>query len=349
MATKLNVGILGATGAVGQRFVELLENHPWFDLTALYASERSAGKPYAEAVDWRVPVPRPTYVDDLVVQQMVPADQVDLVFSALPRETAQAVEPLFASAGIPVLSNASAYRMAADVPLIIAEVNPDHTALIDIQRKNRDWQGFIVTNPNCSAIGMVLPLKPIHDAFGLQQVHVVTMQARSGAGYPGPPPEVIDDNVLPFINGEEDKLETEPQKLLGTIVGDTVRPADFPVSAQCNRVNVLDGHLEAVSLSLKEKPGAREVEQVLRSFRSLPQEAGLPSAPQFPIVVAKEEDRPQPKLDRDAGKGMTVTVGRIRPDNVLDLKFVVLSHNTIRGAAGAAILNAELLKHQGYL
>jgi aspartate-semialdehyde dehydrogenase len=349
MATKLNVGILGATGAVGQRFVELLENHPWFELTALYASERSTGKPYAEAVDWRVPVPRPTYVDDLVVQQMVPAGQVDLVFSALPRETAQAVEPLFAGAGIPVLSNASAYRMAADVPLVIAEVNPNHTALIDIQRKNRDWRGFIVTNPNCSAIGLALPLKPLHDAFGLQQVHVVTMQARSGAGYPGPPPEVIDDNVLPFINGEEDKLETEPQKLLGTIAGDTVRPADFPVSAQCNRVNVLDGHLEAVSLSLKKKPGAREVEQVLQSFRSLPQEAGLPSAPQFPIVVAKEEDRPQPKLDRDAGKGMTITVGRIRPDNVLDLKFVVLSHNTIRGAAGAAILNAELLKHQGYL
>jgi aspartate-semialdehyde dehydrogenase len=349
MATKLKVGILGATGAVGQRFVELLENHPWFEVHALYASERSAGKSYANAADWRVPVPRPTYVDDLVVQQMVPADQVDLVFSALPRETAQDVEPLFAGSGIPVLSNASAFRMVSDVPLVIAEVNPDHTALIDIQRQNRNWQGFIVTNPNCSAIGMVLPLKPLHDAFGLQQVQVVTMQARSGAGYPGPPPEVIDDNVLPYINGEEDKLETEPQKLLGTLTSGAVRPADFPVSAQCNRVNVLDGHLEAVSLSLRKKPSAEEVVQVLQSFRSLPQEAGLPSAPQYPIVVAKEDDRPQPKLDRDAGKGMTVTVGRVRPDNILDFKFVVLSHNTIRGAAGAAILNAELLKHQGYL
>jgi aspartate-semialdehyde dehydrogenase len=349
MATKLKVGILGATGAVGQRFVELLENHPWFEVVALYASERSAGKPYAEAVDWRVPVPRPTYVDDLVVQQMVPVDQVDLVFSALPRKTAQDVEPLFAGAGIPVLSNASAYRMATDVPLVIAEVNPDHTALIDIQRQNRDWQGFIVTNPNCSAIGLTLPLKPLHDAFGLREVQVVTMQARSGAGYPGPPPEVIDDNVLPFINGEEDKLETEPQKLLGTLTGATIRPAEFPVSAQCNRVNVLDGHLEAVSLSLDKKPGPGDIAQVLRDFRSLPQEAELPSAPKYPIVVAEDEDRPQPKLDRDAGKGMTVTVGRIRPDNILDFKLVVLSHNTIRGAAGAAILNAELLKHQGYL
>lgn len=349
MATKLKVGILGATGAVGQRFVELLENHPWFEVAVLYASERSAGKPYAKAVDWRVPVPRPTYVDDLLVHQMIPDDQVDLVFSALPRRTAQDVEPLFAGAGIPVLSNASAYRMAPDVPLVIAEVNPDHTALIDIQRQNRDWQGFIVTNPNCSAIGLALPLKPLHDAFGLQQVHVVTMQARSGAGYPGPPPEVMDDNILPYINGEEDKLETEPQKLLGTLTGGTVRPADFPVSTQCNRVNVLDGHLEAVSLSMEKKPDAEAVVQVLQSFRSLPQEAGLPSAPKYPIVVAKEEDRPQPKLDRDAGKGMAVTVGRIRSDSIFDIKFMVLSHNTIRGAAGAAILNAELLKHQGYL
>lgn len=349
MATKLKVGILGATGAVGQRFVELLENHPWFEVAVLYASERSAGKPYAKAVDWRVPVPRPTYVDDLLVHQMIPDDQVDLVFSALHRRTAQDVEPLFAGAGIPVLSNASAYRMAPDVPLVIAEVNPDHTALIDIQRQNRDWQGFIVTNPNCSAIGLALPLKPLHDAFGLQQVHVVTMQARSGAGYPGPPPEVMDDNILPYINGEEDKLETEPQKLLGTLTGGTVRPADFPVSTQCNRVNVLDGHLEAVSLSMEKKPDAEAVVQVLQSFRSLPQEAGLPSAPKYPIVVAKEEDRPQPKLDRDAGKGMAVTVGRIRSDSIFDIKFMVLSHNTIRGAAGAAILNAELLKHQGYL
>ena len=347
--TKLKVGILGATGAVGQRFVELLENHPWFDVAALYASERSAGKPYGEAVDWRVPVPRPTYLDNLVVREMVPDDSVDLVFSALPRENATDVEPLFAGSGVPVISNASAYRMIPDVPLVIAEVNPDHTALIDTQRKNRGWEGYIVTNPNCSAIGLVLPLKPLHNEFGLRQVHTVTMQARSGAGYPGPPPEVIDDNILPHIKGEEDKLEEEPRKLLGSL-GDThIEEADIAVSAQCNRVNVLDGHLEAVSLNFHTPPEPDAIVAVLRDFRALPQTAGLPSAPAQPILVLDDDDRPQPKLDRDAGKGMTVTVGRVRPDSIFHIKFMVLSHNTIRGAAGAAILNAELLKHQGYL
>lgn len=347
--TKLKVGILGATGAVGQRFVELLENHPWFDVTALYASERSAGKSYGEAVDWRVPVPRPTYLDDLVVSEMIPDNNVDLVFSALPRENAEDVEPLFAAAGVPVISNASAYRMAPDVPLVIAEVNPDHTTLIDTQRKNRGWQGYIVTNPNCSAIGLVLPLKPLHDEFGLRQVHTVTMQARSGAGYPGPPPEVIDDNILPHIKGEEDKLEEEPRKLLGSLGDARIEEADIAVSAQCNRVNVLDGHLEAVSLNFLTPPEPDAIAAVLRDFRALPQKAKFPSAPEQPILVLDEADRPQPKLDRDAGKGMAVTVGRIRPDNIFHIKFMVLSHNTIRGAAGAAILNAELLKHQGYL
>ncbi len=349
MATRLNVGILGATGAVGQRFVELLEHHPWFEVAALYASERSAGKPYREAVNWQVPVLRPTYADNLIVREMEPDDEVDLVFSALPREPARTVEPAFARAGIPVISNASAFRMDRDVPLLIPEVNPEHTALIDAQRKGRGWQGFIVTNPNCSVIGLVLPLKPLHDAFDLRQVHVVTMQAKSGAGYPGPPPEVIDDNVLPFIGGEEEKVEAEPRKLLGTFAGDRISEAGLTVSAQCNRVNVLDGHLESVSLGFEKKPAVEAVARTLREFRGVPQEAGLPSAPEQPIHVMDEEDRPQPKLDRDAGKGMAVTVGRIRPDSLLDIKFTVLSHNTIRGAAGAAILNAELLKHQGYL
>jgi len=349
MTTRLKVGILGATGAVGQRFVDLLEDHPWFEVAALYGSERSAGKPYREAVDWRVPVPRPTYADHLTVQEMKPDDEVDLVFSALPREPARTVEPAFARAGIPVVSNASAFRMEPDVPLVIPEVNPQHTALIDIQRENRGWQGFIVTNPNCSVIGLVLPLKPLHDAFGLRHVQVVTLQAKSGAGYPGPPPEVIDDNVLPFIRGEEDKLETEPQKLLGTLDGERIRDANLTISAHCNRVNVLDGHLEVVSLGFENRPTMEDARWALQEFRGSPQEDGLPSAPRRPILVKDEEDRPQPKLDRKAGQGMTVTVGRIRPDPLLDVKFVVLSHNTIRGAAGAAILNAELLKHQGYL
>jgi aspartate-semialdehyde dehydrogenase len=347
--TKLRAGILGATGAVGQRFVQLLERHPWFAVAALYASKRSAGRTYQEAADWRLPAPRPTYADELTVRPMQPDGDVDLVFSALPRDSAETIEPVFARAGIPVISNASAYRAVADVPLIIPEVNPGHTALIDAQREKRGWPGFIVTNPNCSAIGLVLPLKPLDDAFGLRQVQVVTLQARSGAGYPGPPPEVIDDNVLPFIRGEEDKLEAEPRKLLGTLEGDHIREADVAVSAQCNRVNVLDGHLEAVSLGFRTPPDPEDVARVLRDFRSLPQEVPLPSAPEQPILVTDEEGRPQPKLDRDAGEGMTVTVGRIRPDSILDIKFMVLSHNTIRGAAGAAILNAELLKHQGYL
>ncbi|MBA7623263.1 Aspartate-semialdehyde dehydrogenase 2 [subsurface metagenome] len=235
------------------------------------------------------------------------------------------------------------------MPLLIPEVNPEHTALIDAQRKGRRWQGFIVTNPNCSVIGLVLPLKPLHDAFSLRQVQVVTMQAKSGAGYPGPPPEVIDDNVLPFIRGEEEKVEAEPRKLLGTFASDRISEASITVSAQCNRVNVLDGHLESMSLGFEQQPAVEEVARRLREFSGVPQEAGLPSAPERPILVLDEEDRPQPRLDRDAGKGMVVTVGRIRPDSILDIRLVALSHNTIRGAAGAAILNAELLKHQGYL
>jgi aspartate-semialdehyde dehydrogenase len=350
VTTKLRAGILGATGAVGQRFVELLEHHPWFEVTALYASDRSAGRPFGKAVDWRVPSPRPTYLDDMTVRPLEPGDdQVDLVFSALPGEPAREIEPAFARAGVPVISNASAHRMEPDVPLLIPEVNPEHSALIEGQHRNRGWAGYIVTNPNCSVIGLVLPLKPLHDAFGLRQVQVVTMQARSGAGYPGPPPEVINDNVLPFIRGEEEKVEIEPRKLLGVIDGDRIREADLVVSAQCNRVNVPDGHLEAVSLGFEHKPTIEAAARCLADFSALPQEAGLPSAPERPIIVLKEEDRPQPKLDRDTGRGMSITVGRLRPDRILDIKFMVLSHNTIRGAAGAAILNAELLKYQGYL
>ena len=346
---RLKVGILGATGAVGQRFIQLLEGHPWFELSALYASERSAGKPYHEAVTWRLPIPQPSYANDMVVRALAPEDNLELVFSALPRQPAETIEPLFAQAGVPVISNASAFRMTSDVPLLIPEVNPEHTALIATQQANRGWPGFIATNPNCAAVGLVLPLKPLHDAFGIESVRVVTMQAKSGAGYPGPPPEIIADNVLPFIPGEEEKLESEPLKLLGTLAGDHIEDAPMTVSAQCNRVDVLDGHTESVFINFSNRPTVDQAAEALREFTGIPQTAALPTAPHRPVVVLDEADRPQPKLDRDHDQGMAVTVGRLRSDALTDLMFTTLSHNTIRGAAGAAILNAELLKHQGIL
>ena len=349
MAERLKVGILGATGAVGQRFIQLLEDHPWFELSALYASERSAGKPYSDAVTWRLPVDRPSYADQMTVQVPAPSGKLDLVFSALPRQSADTVEPQFAQAGIPVISNASAYRMTEDVPLLIPEVNPGHTALIAAQRARRGWSGFIATNPNCATVGLVLPLKPLDDAFGIESVRVVTMQAKSGAGYPGPPPEVIGDNVLPYIAGEEEKLESEPRKLLGKLAGDRIEEADITLSVQCNRVDVLDGHTESVFVNFRRPPSVDAAAQALREFRGIPQTAGLPSAPERPLVVLDEADRPQPKLDRDLDHGMVVSVGRLRSDALTHLMFTTLSHNTIRGAAGAAILNAELLKHQGIL
>ncbi|MCH7574444.1 MAG: aspartate-semialdehyde dehydrogenase [Candidatus Marinimicrobia bacterium] len=346
---RLKVGILGATGAVGQRFIQLLEGHPWFELSALYASERSAGKPYHEAVTWRVPVAQPAYAGELVVQTPAPAEDLDLVFSALPSQMAETMEPLFAEAGIPVISNASAYRMTSDVPLLIPEVNPEHTALIATQQAKRGWPGFIATNPNCAVVGLVLPLKPLHDAFGIESVRVVTLQAKSGAGYPGPPPEIIGDNVLPYIPGEEEKLQSEPLKLLGALAGDRIEDAHIILSAQCNRVDVLDGHTASVFINFTNRPSVDQASEALRAYKGIPQTAALPSAPQWPVVVLVDADRPQPKLDRDHDQGMAVTVGRLRSDALTDLMFTTLSHNTIRGAAGAAILNAELLKHQGIL
>jgi len=350
MSNNIRVGILGATGAVGQRFVELLQGHPWFTVTALAASERSAGKPYAEAATWRLDTPMPESVKGQVVQPCVPGLPCDLVFSGLDSSVAGPIENTFASAGYAVISNSKNHRMDQDVPLVIPEVNPDHTAIIPHQQKQRGFdRGFIATNPNCSTIGLTLALKPLADHFGLRTVMVTTMQALSGAGYPGVPSLEILDNVLPYIDEEEDKMERESLKLLGVCDGTGFKPASMAISAQCNRVHVQDGHMECVSVALEKRVDTQDVIEVLRSFTALPQELDLPFAPRRPIIVRDEPDRPQPRFDRNVEQGMAVSVGRVRPCPVLDFKCVILSHNTIRGAAGAAILNAELLQAQGYL
>jgi len=346
---KIKVGILGATGMVGQRFVQLLAHHPWFEIAALAASERSVGMSYREACHWVVSGDMPAVVKEMVVQECEPDLACRLVFSALPAEVAGPVEEEFAAAGYAVSSNARNHRLDPDVPLLVPEVNPDHLALVEIQQRRRGWKGFIVTNPNCSTAQLALALKPLWDRFGITALSVVTMQALSGAGYPGVPSLDILDNVIPYISGEEGKLEREPLKLLGRLEGEAVREAEMTISAQCHRVATREGHLEAVSVKLGQEASVEEVVESLRGFRGPLQDLGLPSAPERPIVVREENDRPQPRLDRDEGRGMSVVVGRVRECPVLDYKFVLLGHNTIRGAAGAAILNAELLKAQGYL
>ncbi len=350
MSGKVKVGILGATGAVGQRFVQLLADHPWFEVGALTASDRSAGKRYVDAAKWLLRGGMPAAVEEMVIVPTEPGaidPDVRLLFSALPGSTAGQVEADLAAAGFAVCSNASAHRMDADVPLLIPDVNPEHTALIPVQKKARGWKGFIVTNPNCTTTHLVCALKPLHDAFGLDAVSVVSMQALSGAGYPGVPALDILDNVIPFIGGEEGKLESEPQKLLGVVQGGMIAPAGFAVSAQANRVAVRNGHLEAVTVKLKRRASLEEVAAAFAGYRGEPQRLGLPSAPDPAIIVHTAEDRPQPRLDRLAGKGMATSIGRLRPDPILDYKFIVLGHNTIRGASGGAILNAELLVSQG--
>jgi aspartate-semialdehyde dehydrogenase len=346
---KYRVGILGATGMVGQRFIQLLENHPQFEVTAVAASDRSQGKTYGEACTWRLNGEMPPAVRSLAVHPPKPPLDCDLVFSSLPGDIARETEGSFASAGYPVISNSSAFRMDEDVPLLIPEVNHQHLDLLTRQRRSYTSGGFIVTNPNCSTIMIALALAPLHASFGITATIATTLQALSGAGYPGVASLDIIDNVLPHIGGEEEKIETETTKILGRFVNDAIEPAPMAVSAQCHRVNVADGHMAAVRVNFTRKPGLTELREALSSFRSLPQELGLYSAPANPIVVRDEVDRPQPKLDRDAGKGMTITVGKLREDTVLDYRFVVLSHNTIRGAAGAAILNAELLIALGQL
>ena len=346
---KIRVGILGATGAVGQRFVQLLAEHPWFEIAALAASERSAGQTFSQACHWTMLGDMPDQVWDMVVQPAEPPLDCELVFSSLPGDLAGSTEARFAKAGYVVCSNASAHRLAPDVPLLIPEVNGDHLALVETQRKQRGWPGLIVTSPNCSATELVLTLKPLYDTFGLRRVSVVTMQAVSGAGYPGVPSLDILDNVIPYIDGEEEKVEHESLKLLGRLGVDRVVDADLRLSAQCNRVAARDGHLGCVSIELTKSATTNQIIAALEAFRGQPQELRLPSAPEQPIIVRQEPDRPQPLRDRGAGDGMVVSVGRVRPCPVLDFKFVVLGHNTVRGAAGGSILNAELLVACGYI
>ena len=343
----VNVGILGATGMVGQRFIQLLEDHPKFEITALTASQRSAGKKYQDAVTWHMDTPIPEAVQDTVVVDTDPSHvkDVEIVFSALPAENALIAEPKFAEAGMKVASNASAMRMEPDVPLVIPEVNPEHLDLIETQQKNRGWDGFIVTNPNCSTIALVLTLKPIYDQYDINRVYVSTMQAVSGAGYNGVPSMAMLDNLVPFIGGEEEKMEEETLYLLGDFDGENVEPATFGVSTSCHRVPVVDGHTEAVFMEMDEEFDLEDIKKSLQNFQALPQKLNLFSAPEHPVIVREEDNRPQPRMDRMMGKGMTVTVGRLRQDATFpqSLKYVLLGHNTVRGAAGASILNAELI------
>jgi aspartate-semialdehyde dehydrogenase len=346
---KLEIGILGATGVVGQRFIQMLEHHPWFEVAWLAASDRSEGKIYSEAARWRLKTPIPAAVAKMKVSPATPEGAPKIIFAALDSAIAAELEPRFAEAGCAVVSNSSALRMQEDVPLVIPEVNGAHIKLIDIQKWRKKSGGYVVTNPNCSAIGLVLALAPLHQKFGLEIVMAVTMQAVSGAGYPGVASLDILGNVIPFIKNEEEKMEEETKKLLGNVNGSKVIPGAFAMSAQCNRVAVEDGHTESVSIRLKKKAKLEEIIEAWNSYRSEPQELKLPSAPERPIVYLEAPDRPQPRFDVDMGAGMTTAVGRLRPCSVFDWKFTVLSHNTIRGAAGAAVLNAELLKARGYL
>jgi len=349
MDKKIPIGILGATGVVGQRFIQMLENHPWFEVAWLAASDRSEGKIYSEAARWRLKTAIPSRVASMQVSPATPEGAPKVIFAALDSSIAAELEPRFADAGCAVVSNSSALRMQKDVPLVIPEVNGGHIKLIDIQGWRKKSGGYVVTNPNCSAIGLVLALAPLHQRFGLDTVMAVTMQAVSGAGYPGVASLDILGNVIPFIKNEEEKMEEETHKLLGTMNGAKIVPGKFGMSAQCNRVAVEDGHTESVSIRLKTKATADEMIAAWNDYRAEPQQLKLPSAPEKPVVYVEASDRPQPRFDVDMGAGMTTVVGRLRPCSVLDWKFTVLSHNTIRGAAGAAVLNAELLKAKGYL
>jgi aspartate-semialdehyde dehydrogenase len=348
MQRKHPIGILGATGMVGQRFIQLLENHPWFEVAWLAASDRSSGKPYGEAAKWRIDTPLPERIARMTVSPADPHGAPKIIFAALDAAIAREMEPRFAEAGCAVISNSSAFRMAPNVPLVIPEINAEHLHLIEEQPSRHANGGYMVTNPNCSTIGLVLALKPIEERFGIEQILVTTMQAVSGAGYPGVPSMDILGNVIPYIGSEEEKMEAETLKLLGRLEGHAVKPLTARISAHCNRVAVEDGHTESVSIKLKKPATHEELLAAWAEFRPLAGQ-GLPTAPEQPIEWAPQSDRPQPRLDRNRGNGMGVTVGRLRPCNVLDWKFTLLSHNTIRGAAGAAILNAELLASLGKL
>ena len=345
--SKIKVAVLGATGAVGQRFVQLLDNHPWFEVTALTGSDRTVGQLYGEACRWVLDKPMPAYARSLKVVPTEPGLDAVLAFSALPADQDKSIEPAFARAGHGVCSNASSNRMDEDEPLLIPEVNPDHTALIKVQQAKRGWSGFIATNPNCTSTGFTIAFRPLLDTFGIKKAFVVSMQALSGAGYPGVPSLDAVDNVVPYIGGEESKVETEPLKMLGKLNATHVIDAPFKISAHTNRVAVIDGHTVCVSLEFDQPIGPQEAAQALIDYRWAEIVRSLPSSPEHVIEVRSEPDRPKPRRDRDTGNGMTTVVGRVREDPLFHVKFVVLSHNTIRGAAGGSLLNAELLVAQG--
>lgn len=348
MEKKIEVGVLGATGTVGQRFVQLLEDHPWFELTWVAASDRSAGKAYADAAAWQLEGAPPPRVAGMTVDEGVPGRGPRLVFSSMASDLAGRIEADFAAAGHLVVSNSGHFRMAPDVPLLIPEVNPGHLGLLPRQRRERGWSGAIVTNPNCAAVALVMALAPLAP-FGLRRVVATTLQAVSGAGYPGVPSLDALGNVIPYIGGEEPKLESEPQKILGALDGEEVRPLPLALSTTCTRVPAIDGHMVALSVEFAERPALADLLAAFDGFSGLPQERGLPSAPRRPIHRMTAPDRPQTRKDAGLERGMATAVGRVRECPVFHWKFVALSHNTLRGAAGAAVLNAELMASEGLL
>ena len=345
---KIEIGILGATGMVGQQFMKFLQGHPWFEIKWLGASDRSAGKTYREATSWRLDGVMPANVESLKVEDCKPGNAPRLLFSSMDASVATEIEQAFAQAGHVVVSNSRNHRMEPDVPLLIPEINADHLKIIPLQQRRRGWKGQIATNPNCSTMALALALAPLKP-FGIRRIMATTMQAISGAGYPGVASMDINANVIPFIGNEEEKMQQETQKILGDFTGDAIRPLDTKVSAQCNRVPVVDGHMVATSIELEQKAGIAELIEAIGKFRSIPQERKLPSAPPRPVIYMEEKDRPQPRRDAERERGMTVFVGRMRECPVLDYKFMALGHNTIRGAAGAAVLNAELMYSEGLL
>lgn len=353
--SEIPVGVLGATGMVGQRFIQSLVDHPWFELETLTASERSAGKRYEEAAKWYLYPPMPDEVKDIKVRstEAEAVEDTEIVFSALPSSIADEVEPAMAEAGHLVASNASSYRMEPDVPLMIPEINPDHLNLLERQREERGWEGAIVTNPNCTTIILLLALEPLRDEFGINKAFVSTMQALSGAGYGGVKSMEIEDNLIPYISKEEWKTENEPLKICGRLDGGEIDEADMKISASCHRVPVLDGHTESVFLELNEEATPEKVANEMAEFEAEPQELGLPTAPDRPVLVEEENDKPQPRTARHAGSvpGMADVVGRIREDPALEngIRFIVSGNNAIRGAAGASVLNAELMKAKDLL
>jgi aspartate-semialdehyde dehydrogenase len=347
MQTRIEVGILGATGMVGQHFIKFLQGNPWFDLKWLGASDRSAGKKYRDAMTWHLGAV-PDTVADLQVQDSKPGNAPRLLFSAMDASVATEIEQAFANAGHVVVSNSRNHRMDRDVPLLVPEINAEHLKLIPTQQRARGWKGQIVTNPNCSTIVLTMGLAPLKQ-FGIKKVIVTTLQAISGAGYPGVPSMDIMGNVIPFIGGEEEKMEQETQKILGDFRGDHIEPLAAKVSAHCNRVAVVDGHTVTVSLEFSSKPSEADLRHAFDNFTALPQQRQLPSAPPRPVIYMEEQNRPQPRKDAERERGMAAFIGRLRQDPVLDYKFIALGHNTIRGAAGAAVLNAERMHSEGML